>query len=181
MRWGIIMTGLAATALGAGPARADDIYTWTDKSGQVHFSNVPSTDQRGAKLGTTDSVPPDEMNQADAAPELDEEQQRFADQAAVQRSKMARELRTMDKQVQDIDARLAELSRARTAHAGGTAITGGLGTNAAGFRSPEEIALETEREELMKRRGEAREGVTRLRTEVSEKLGATPTWWIEPK
>jgi hypothetical protein len=180
MRWGIIV-GLATTAFVAGPAYADDIYTWTDKGGQVHFSNVPSTDQRGAKLGTTETVPPDELHQADAALELSDEQQKFADGAALQRSKMARELRTMDKQVQEIDAKLAELSRARTAHAGGMEITGGLGTNAAGFRSPEEIALETQREELVKRRGEARGDVDKLRGEVNEKLGGTPSWWIEPK
>lgn len=180
MRWGM-MTGIAAIAFVAGPARGDDIYTWTDKSGQVHFSNVPSTDQRGAKIGTTDTVPPDEMHQADAAPELSDEQRKFADDAALKRSQMARELRNMDKQVKDIDARLAELGRARTAHADGLAITGGLGTNAAAFRSPEEVALETEREELMKRKAEARGGVDKLRGEVSEKLGATPSWWIEPK
>src|SRR5262245_24516458 len=138
MRWsgGRWLMGLAASALLAGPVWGDDIYTWTDKSGHVHFSNVPSTDQRGAKLGTTDSVPPDELRQAETAPELDEEQQRFADRAALERSKKARELRTMDKQVKAIDARLAELGRARTAHARGSAITGGLGTNAGEFRSP---------------------------------------------
>jgi hypothetical protein len=173
--------GLAATAFVAGPAHGNDIYTWTDESGQVHFSNVPSTADRGAKLGTTEGVPPDEMHATDTATELDEEQRRFSDKAALERSKMARELRGMDKQVQEIDARLAELSRARTAHAGGSAITGGLGTNAAAFRSPEEIALETEREEIMKRRGETREGVTKLRDEVNEKLGETPDWWIEPR
>jgi len=179
MRWWMIV-GLAAAALGAGSAQGGEIYTWTDESGQVHFSNVPSTDQRGARLGTADSVPPDELHAADAAPELSEEQQRFADRAARERSRMARELRAMDRQMKEIDERLAELGRARTAHAQGLAITGGLGTNAADYRSPEELALETEREELMKRRGEAREGVDKLKAEVNEKLGATPSWWIEP-
>src|SRR4051812_22405317 len=34
---------LLAAALSAAPALADDIYRWVDASGEVHYSNDPST------------------------------------------------------------------------------------------------------------------------------------------
>jgi len=177
MRW----WWLVGLGLATGVASGDDIYTWTDKGGGKHFSNVPSTDQRGAKLGTAETVPADEMPPADAGPQLTEEQQKYSNQAGVARSRMQREMRAMDQQMKSIDAKLAELARARTAHAGGMAITGGVGTNAGDFRTPEELALEDQKEELQKRQVQAREGAQKLRADVDEKLGGTPSWWIDPK
>jgi hypothetical protein len=147
------------------PARADEVYSWVDRGGTRHYGNVPT--ERAAPTGldvpttsfttpdgdTADAEPMDAGEVADIAaqadaPELSEQElQRVANQ---------KELKQIDQRLSHIGKQMDDLARARTSHAGGTPETGGLGTNAAGYLSPEEQQLGAEREALEKQAAQLR-------------------------
>lgn len=164
-----LVVALAAAAFG-GQARADDVYSWQDRSGVQHFGNAPTTGatQTGMAYApdTFDSTADDEGGWADGQAQ-DTGQGLGADGgfaqsdgagsdgeasagADLKRLRMGKELRTMSQRITAIDGELAKLESIRTRYAAGTPETGGLGTNAAGYLSPEEKALIAEREQLLK-------------------------------
>lgn len=147
----VLLAGLMAL-----PARADEVYSWVDRGGTRHYSNVPTETaaptgldvptasfttggDEGEPLGA--DVIQDVAAEADAPEDVEESLQRNANEKA---------LRQIDERLGSINRQLTDLAQARTSHAGGTPETGGLGTNAAGYLSPEEEALGAEREELVK-------------------------------
>jgi Domain of unknown function (DUF4124) len=159
---GMALVVLAGLAL-AGSAGAEQIYRWVDASGGVHFSNAPAEESHAADVGT------EAVRMQTGAPEAPPAAPRGT---AVQASRGAppdaspgdrlrrygreRDLRATQQRLQDIDAQLAALAKVRTAHAGGTPGTGGLGTNAAAYLSPEEEKLQTERDEVQQQLDELR-------------------------
>ena len=83
--------------------------------------------------------------------------------------------------MRELDGRLATLARARTGHAAGSTATGGVGTSAFDVRSDEERALGEEREQVAQQVADLRTSAAKLRDEVSERLGGTPAWWVDPR
>jgi len=172
----------------AAPVRANEIYRWTDRAGGVHYGNTPTV---GAEPTDTEApaaapeppageAPGETVGEAppqDVAPS-DEDRAYFAS-ASLKRNALERELRAIDKQLRALDHRLSDMARVRTRHRAGSAATGGVGTSAVDVRSDEERLLATEREQVEKRADELRAEGSRLREEVTARVGTTPTWWIE--
>jgi Domain of unknown function (DUF4124) len=172
----------------APPVRANEIYRWTDRAGGVHFSNTPTVGAEPADSeaaaepdapasdvhgeAVTDTPPPEETTPSD------EDRAYFAT-ASLKRNALERELRATDKQLRALDERLAAMARARTRNQAGSAATGGVGTSAGAIRSDEERLLAAEREQIEKRAKELRTEGSRLRDEVTARVGSTPTWWID--
>jgi hypothetical protein len=134
----------------AGSAGADQIYHWVDSSGRVHFSNAPAVDSHASDVGT------DEIRMQTTAPPPAAAGTPAATGAAESAADRVHDLRAAQRRLEDIDAQLATLAKARTAHAGGTPGTGGLGTNAAEYLSPEEEKLKGERGEVEQQINELR-------------------------
>ncbi|MCW5892510.1 MAG: DUF4124 domain-containing protein [bacterium] len=151
-RIGLVMA-LAAATLG-GRALADDVYSWKDRGGVQHFGNAPASgaEQTGiAHAPDTFSSTADDGGFAQSDGPTPASDLSAADD--LKRDRLGRELRTMSQRITAIDSQLAELARVRTRFAGGTPETGGLGTNAAGYLSPEEQTLVGERDQLVKEQG----------------------------
>jgi hypothetical protein len=174
------MAGIGTMAI-AGAARADDIYRWTDKAGRVHISNAPTVADRstGVESERMPSAPAAAAEGAPATPDAARtpESDAISNDASVRRNALERDLRATERRQKEIDAQLAVLARARTRFAGGLAMTGGVGTNAGDVRSDEEKALLAERDKLTDHAAKIRAEGTKLRDEVSEKVGGTPDWW----
>jgi hypothetical protein len=184
MRTVWMVLGLVALA---SPARANEIYRWTDRAGGVHYTNTPTV---GAE--PTD-IPPPEAAEAPGADERDltaseappaeiepsDEDRAYFASASLKRNALERELRATDKQLRTLDDQLSDMARIRTRHRAGSDATGGVGTTAVDIRSEEERALAAEREEIEKRAEELRAEGAKLREEVTMRAGSTPTWWID--
>jgi hypothetical protein len=152
------------------PARADEVYSWVDRGGTRHYGNVPT--ERAAPTGldvpTSSFTTPDEepsVDTADAPAPLDASEVEDiaaradapeAGEEALQQMANEKQLKQIDQRLSHIDKQMDDLARARTSHAGGTPETGGLGTNAAGYLSPEEQQLDSEREQLEKQAAQLR-------------------------
>jgi len=151
----------------AGSARADEIYRSTDAAGRPVFSNG-----RGGSGDARQDVAP-------AAAPATEDAENFSTGASLRRQALERDLRTSERRLRDLDARLAALARARTRNAGGSEATGGVRAVAADVRSEEEQRLAAEREQVAQHVADARAAYAKLREEVAARLGGTPSWWIE--
>jgi len=162
------MVGLMALGLVllAGSARADEIYRSTDGTGRPVFSNGPRTGDARRDV-------------APATAPATEDAETFSTSASLRRQALERDLRTAERRLRDLDTQLAALGRARTRNAGGSEATGGVRAAAAGVRSEEEQSLGAEREQLAQHVADVRAAYAKLREEVTARLGATPSWWIE--
>jgi hypothetical protein len=165
--------------IAAGAARGDEIYRWTDEAGRVHISNAPTVGDRatGVESESMPSAPATTAAPANADAARTPEQDAISNDASIRRNALERDLRATERRLKEIDARVADLARARTRFAGGLAMTGGVGTHAAELLSEEEKALLAEREQLQKHADEVRADAATLRDEVSARLGGTPAWW----
>lgn len=176
--WWIGMAGVGVLTV-AGAARSDELYRWTDKAGRVHISNAPTVGDRTTGV-ESESMPSAAGGNA-AGPNADAartpEEDAISNDASVRRNALERDLRATERRQKQIDAQLADLARARTRLAGGLEMTGGLGTNAADVRSDEEKALMAEREKLADHAAQVRAQGTKLRDELSGRMGGTPDWW----
>jgi len=140
----VVAAGGLVVALAASGAAADEVYRSTNRQGRPVYGNVPVPGAVPTGIrseGTTELVP--------AAQPATSPAPRLA-------PKDARELAEIEARLRAIETELTALARARTAHAAGSPATGGVGTNAASVRSPEEEALEAERVKLMRRAAELR-------------------------
>lgn len=163
-----LVTGLLA-GVSALPARADEVYSWKDRGGTIHYSNVPveNAAPTGLDIPTTSFTTSDEdtATEAAAAPLGADEVESISAQAdmpeatdeTLQRLANEKQLKQIDQRLSHIDKQMDDLARARTSHAGGTPETGGLGTNAANYLSPEEESLGAEREVLEKQAAQLRD------------------------
>jgi hypothetical protein len=163
-----LAVALAAATLG-GQALADDVYSWKDRSGVQHFGNAPTAGATQTGIAhapdTFESTADDEGGWADGAQNTGQGlgadggfavsdgappagELSAADD--LKRLRVGKELRTMSQRITAIDGELAKLASIRTRFAAGTPETGGLGTNAEGYLSPEEKALVAERDQLLK-------------------------------
>ncbi len=152
----LVMAGAMMGAMTALPAHADEVYSWKDRGGTLHYSNVPTenaapTDLHVPTASFTTSDDPD----AGLGPgEIDaiaaETGISPGTEATVGVLENQKQLKQINQRLATIDRQMNELAQARTSHAAGTPETGGLGTNAAGYLSPEEEALGAEREQLVK-------------------------------
>jgi len=145
----IALVGLLGLLGPVGPTDAAEVfYSWKDSGGNVHFSNVAAPGSKTVDLGE-----PTRFTGAGAAesPAAESEGSDTAGgpEASPGESDARRKL---EEEIRTIDSRLAELAELRTRFAAGTASTGGVGTNAAGVRTPEEEALLEERAALEKKR-----------------------------
>src|SRR5262245_24803787 len=119
------MVGLVALLVGAlaAPAWSGDIYSWTDASGAVHYSDNPEPGAHRAEVADPDSTPPPAAAAAAAASReasaSDADADTFSTQASLQRSALERSMRDTERRVADIDARLAGMARARGQRAAG--------------------------------------------------------------
>jgi hypothetical protein len=192
-----------AVLAGFGPGWAEEIHRWTDSSGRVHYSNTPSGrsaddtpspsgqayepsggSQAHEPGGDAEAIPgtraydPEAPAASAAAPSAADTEGAFSTQASLRRSTLARDLRDTEKRIKSIDARLSDLQRVRAKNAQGSAATGGVRASL-DVRSEEEERLAEEREELTKHATDVRNDYTKLRQEVTSRLGTTPPWWID--
>ena len=192
-----------AVLAGFAPGWAEEIHRWTDSSGRVHYSNTPtgrSADgapspsgqayepsgggQAYDPSGDAEARPgvrehdPEAPAPAAAAQSATEADDAFSTQASLRRSTLARDIRDTEKRIKGIDARLSDLQRVRARNAQGSAATGGVRASL-DVRSDEEERLAEQREELSKHATEVRNDYTKLRQEVTSRLGTTPPWWID--
>jgi hypothetical protein len=176
-----LMLGLVSLAA---PAWADDVYRWTDESGSVHYSNTS-----GAEGATREALPTPPRPAAPAAPaddaaadgEAPPADDAYSASVSLKRNAMERDVRNSERRIRVIDGQLVALQRVRKLQAGDTAATGGVQPNL-DFRSDEEKALATEREQLAQHIAEVKNDAATLRQEVTARSGGTtPSWWIDVK
>ena len=173
------MAAAAVVLLGATRlVPAQEIYQWRDKAGNTHFSNAPTSDS--APTGLHDEAAPADVQEGGggtaAAPS--DEDTAYSSDASNRRSALERQLRSAERQVKDIDAKMAAIARARTKNAQGSAATGGVGTSAAGVQTEDEQALAEERARATKQVETIRGSYDQLHDEVTAHMGSTPDWWI---
>ena len=173
----LMVTITAALGLAAAASAVEDqVYRWTDRAGQMHFSNVPApgaeptgivSDEdlpvtphtpEGAPTDTAPQPPVPAQQQSDGAPGGDESE---SAQASLERRRLERQIKDADQQLRALDAQMAELATVRTQHARGGPVAGGLATNAASFQSDEEKALARQRDSI-------RDNAAHLRAEHSK-------------
>ena len=182
---GLMVVGLLLLAT---PVRANEIYRWTDRAGRVHYTNTPTVGAEPTEMDEAAGEPERRNTEArgegagEVAPEetgpSDEDRAYFAS-VSLKRNALERELRTVDKRLRALDARLADMARLRTRHQAASAATGGVGTMASAVRSDEERVLAAERGEIERRAGEVRAEASKLREELTARIGSTPTWWVD--
>jgi hypothetical protein len=159
----LVMAGVMAGSM-ALPVRADEVYSWKDRGGTLHYSNVPTENAAPTDLHipTASFTTSDDPNAGLGEGEIDaiaaETGISPGTEATVERLEDDKQLRQINQRLANIDRQMNDLAQARTSHAGGTPETGGLGTNAAGYLSPEEEALGAEREQLVKQAEQLRSG-----------------------
>ena len=178
-----MVLGLVALAL---PARANEIYRWTDRTGSVHYTNTPTVGAQPTDMPERNAAEASDGERRDVAGEAppanvepsDEDRAYFAS-ASLKRNALERELRATDKQLRTLDGRLADMARVRTRNRAGSDATGGVGAMAVDIRSEEERTLAAERDEVGKRAEELRAEGAKLREEVTARTGSTPSWWID--
>lgn len=177
---------LAMVLVSSGNVLADEIYRSVDAQGQVHYSNGPArhTDGTASEDGSQDNagMPADAGNQddqGDTGAAAEPADNGFSTESSLRRTTLERDLRATQKQLKDVDARLEVLGRARTKNAGGSAATSGVGTLAGDVRSEEEKNLATQRQQLAQHATDVREAASKLKQEVTDRLGATPEWWVD--
>jgi hypothetical protein len=186
--WTVALLALAV------PGWAGDIYRWTDSAGSVHYSNL---DAEGADAAAVARGEPAAARAEDAPARLDGatddaaegtaapgDAATFSADASLRRNALERDLRATTRRLNEIDARLATLARARGQHTQGSAATGGVAAPSAApegidLRSEEERTLGTEREQLTQHADQVREQAAKLREELTARLGVTPPWWID--
>jgi len=177
---------LALLALSA-PGWSSDIYRWTDGAGNVHYSNMDAEGDDAAAMAhepAAEEAPADLTDDAADRTAARGDSDTFSATASLRRNALERDLRATARRLQEIDARLATLARARGQHAQGSAATGGVAAPTAApdgidLRSEEERTLATEREQLAQHADQVRNDAAKLREEVTARLGATPPWWID--
>src|SRR5213593_3743309 len=175
-----LVIGLVALA---SAAWSDDIFTWTDAAGNVHYSNTSGADGATRTPGTAEPRPAEtaKASARDAkgeTPPADAES--YSAGVSLRRTALERDLRATEKQIHDLDGRLAASERARKQVAADTAAaTGGVRPNAE-LRSEEEKDLVAERERLAQHAAEVKNEGVKLREEVTARSGgSTPAWWID--
>lgn len=102
----------------------------------------------------------------------------YSTQASNRRSALERDIRTTQKRIKEIDDQIAGLAKIRSRNAAGSEATGGVRASL-DVRSPEEENLAEERAKLDKHATDVRTEYTKLRDEVTARLGSTPAWWID--
>lgn len=182
----VTMGRMAVVVVLLGAARlvpAQEIYQWRDKAGNTHFSNAPTAD--GAPTGLRDEAAPADVQEGGGsggtAQAPSDEETAYASDASNRRSALERQLRAAERQVKDIDAKMAAIARARTKNAQGSAATGGIGTSAAGVQTDEEQALAQQRAQATKQVDTIRGSYDQLHDEVTAHMGSTPDWWINAR
>ncbi len=174
------------------------IYRWVDTGGGVHFSNVPSPGARETDLAVADEPgspegmpvgPPEGEGQiaershgdGDSAPGPagQRDATEVSAQSSLRRQQLEREIKQSDQQLKDIDSQLQKMAQLRSRFAKGTAMTGGVATNADSARSPEEKQLAEQREQVAQQSAALRTQYGKLRDEVTAQLGGVPDWWID--
>jgi Domain of unknown function (DUF4124) len=175
-----LMIGLVALATAVW---SDDIFTWTDAAGNVHYSNTSGADGATRTPGTVESRPADTAkatapNAAGGAAPPDAES--YSAAVSLRRNALERDLRATERKIRDLDGRLAASERARRQVAADTAAaTGGVRPNLE-LRSDEEKALVAEREQLAQHTVDLKNEAVQLRQEVTARSGgSTPAWWID--
>jgi hypothetical protein len=152
----LIMAGLISGPMAALPVRADEVYSWKDRGGTLHYSNVPTENAAPTDLHiptasfTTNDDPNAGLGSGDVDAIAAETGITPQTEATVELLENNKQLKQINQRLANIDQQMDELAQARTSHAGGTPETGGLGSNAAAYLSPEEEALGAEREQLVK-------------------------------
>lgn len=179
------IVALAVLALGAfgTPVRAGEIFTWTDKSGAVHYSNTVAPGGQRVVMTDSDSTPsaapatPAGEQQAATGASADDAGT-FSTQASLQRTSIERGLRDVERRLAALDARLAGDARLRADRARGSVETGGVGGDPT-VESDDEKRLREQRKELADRHAALQGDYAKLRTAVTTRLGETPAWWID--
>jgi hypothetical protein len=172
--WKQVVLGLGLLVYVA-PARADDIYRWTDARGGVHFSNTP-TGGEPTRVPTDGAAP---ASPTEAAGQPDYDAGSFSTGASLRRNALERDVRTTGRRLRELDGQLATLARLRTTNSHGSAATGGVAADASGFLTDQERTLAEEREQVVKRAADLQDQYAKLRNEVTTRFGATPEWWVD--
>lgn len=175
-----LVVGAGVGALVA-PAWSGEIYSWSDESGKAHYSNTPVSSARSVGGAGSDSAPSPAAAAAGAGPgeaATRDDADVFSTQASLQRTAIERSMRETQRALAEVDTHLRTLGRARTERAGGSAATGGVGTNAA-VQGDDERALLDHRKQLTDRLAALQADYAKLRSEVVARLGGTPDWWVE--
>jgi hypothetical protein len=152
----LMMAGVMAGAMVVLPAYADEVFSWKDRGGTLHYSNVPTENAAPTDLHipTASFTTNDDPNAGLGAGDVDEIAAETGispgTEDTVELLQDQKQLKQINQRLANIDRQMNDLAQARTSHAGGTPETGGLGTNAAAYLSPEEEALGAEREQLVK-------------------------------
>src|SRR5262245_36998164 len=142
-RWMMRTTVVMIALVWAVGVQAAEVFEWTDGDGKRHYSNVPAASAERKPIDieqgmATTRLPEEESRKGEAgtaAAGSSSEQAAFSADASLRRQAMERDLRQTEKKLRELDGRLSELARARTAHAAGSDATGGVKTAAADVRS----------------------------------------------
>jgi hypothetical protein len=165
----LVVAGAVIGAMTALPAQADEVYSWKDRGGTLHYSNVPTENAAPTDLHipTASFTTSDDPNAGLGPGEIDEIAAETGITPGIESTvdglQNQKQLKSINQRLANIDRELNDLAQARTSHAGGTPETGGLGTNAAAYLSPEEEALGAEREQLVKQAEQLRSDDTGIR------------------
>jgi hypothetical protein len=157
------------------PAAAGTIYRWVDEKGEVHFSNVPDdvpADQEPTAVikGTPTPLSSGASHPVVAEDGEDDEgevtsQPETGAERSLASSALRREYRQTTMRIEEIDNELASLRKARMRwdDKANPAVGGARATGAAEVRSPEEKALEKQREELAQQAEDIRKQLGKLK------------------
>ena len=189
--WRSGMVAVFGLGLGvlAAPGWSDEIYSWTDAAGRVHYTNAPSAGGAPADEHANDTPAPEagaadpedeapaiaaananpEGEAAPGRPEPVADPAVYSTEVSLRRNAIERDLRAAGRRLRELDGDLATV---RGHNAGGAKLPPEL-------RSEEENALLAEREQVTKRVDELRAQAAKLRGEVTARLGELPAWWVD--
>ncbi|HSD11851.1 MAG TPA: DUF4124 domain-containing protein [Candidatus Binatia bacterium] len=187
-----LVLGLACLSFWAGRAVAQKVYKWTDKSGQVHFSNVsPGGETAPEETGggiEAEAQPPPAETTAQAGPEAAPpaagssssaiSEEAFSANASVTRMRLKRELAQAKQQSQEIAGRLDALKKENQAasQVGIEMLQRAYGPKENAFA--EEESLLKEKQKADKRIEEIRKQYADLHDEAVKRFGHEPGWWL---
>ena len=195
-----LVLALVWLSFSAGQAVAQKLYKWTDKGGQVHFSNVgpggeTATEDAGGVKGieakspeappppaapaeTTAQAGPEAAAPAESSSSSAISEEAFSANASTTRMRLKRELTAAKQQSQEVTDQLAALKKNDQAasQVGIEMLQRAYGPTQNEFN--EEATLLKQKQKADKRIEEIRKQYADLHDEAVRRLGHQPSWWL---
>ncbi|MEA2624646.1 MAG: hypothetical protein QOD06_691 [Candidatus Binatota bacterium] len=170
----------------AGIAAAQQVRTWKDADGRLHYSNVSPSSPPPPAGASPPSAPAAEANEPAAAETPAEKVDPYgklsdgelSSTVTLKRDRLQNELRTAQRRIAEIDQELADIRGLRQKAMSKAAEAYGIDRAPADVPSPRELELSEEKKKLEEQVASVRSAYAELEDSVRKRNAGLPQWWI---